>query len=56
THSIWAAFVIPSPFLWVPMLYAGKSSFSGLAYYLAAVAGYLSHRFMDGIFFKAGGR
>lgn len=56
THSFWAAFVIPSPFLWVPMFYTGKPSFSGLAYYLAAVAGYLSHRFMDGIFFKGRGR
>ncbi|NTW48506.1 MAG: metal-dependent hydrolase [Chlorobiales bacterium] len=55
THTLWAAILVPSPFLWVPILYTGKLSLSGLAYYLAAVSGYLSHRFIDGIFFRIGG-
>ena len=49
THTYLATFLIPSPFLWLPILYTGKFSYSGLAYYLAAVAGYLSHQFIDGL-------
>jgi len=48
THTYMATFLIPSPFLWIPILYTGSFSYQGLAYYLAAIAGYLSHRFIDG--------
>lgn len=51
THSFWAALIIPLPFLLVPIWFAKSGWKAGLPYYLAAVAGYLSHRFMDGIFF-----
>jgi len=52
THSLWAAFLIPTPFLFLPLFYAGKPLNIGLPYYLAAVFGYLSHRFMDGMMWK----
>jgi membrane-bound metal-dependent hydrolase YbcI (DUF457 family) len=51
THSLWAAFLIPLPFIILPMWYANANWTTGLPYYLAAVTGNLSHRFMDGIFF-----
>jgi hypothetical protein len=35
----------------VPIWFAKTGWKAGLPYYLAAVTGYLSHRFMDGIFF-----
>ncbi|MFN3385242.1 MAG: metal-dependent hydrolase [Candidatus Thermochlorobacter sp.] len=56
THSFWAALIIPLPFLLVPIWFAKSGWKAGLPYYLAAVAGYLSHRFMDGIFFGRKGR
>ncbi len=51
THSFWAALLIPLPFIILPMWYAHADWTTGLPYYLAAVTGNLSHRFMDGIFF-----
>lgn len=51
THSLWAALLIPLPFIVLPMWYAKTHWTAGLPYYLAAVTGALSHRFMDGIFF-----
>jgi membrane-bound metal-dependent hydrolase YbcI (DUF457 family) len=51
THSFWAALIIPLPFLLLPIWFAKSGWKAGLPYYLAAVTGYLSHRFMDGIFF-----
>lgn len=51
THSFWAALIIPLPFLLLPIWFAKAGWKAGLPYYLAAVTGYLSHRFMDGIFF-----
>jgi membrane-bound metal-dependent hydrolase YbcI (DUF457 family) len=52
THSFWAAILIPTPFILIPVYFAGASWTNGLPYYLAAVTGYISHRFMDGIFFR----
>ncbi|MBC8041924.1 MAG: metal-dependent hydrolase [Rhizobacter sp.] len=52
THALWAVFVVPLPFLVIPMWMSGSYTMLGLPYYLAAVAGYLSHRMMDGIFFS----
>ncbi|ACF13254.1 membrane-bound metal-dependent hydrolase [Chloroherpeton thalassium ATCC 35110] len=49
THSLWAAFLIPTPFLFLPLFYAGKPLYFGMPYYLAALFGYISHRFMDGL-------
>lgn len=51
THSFWAALLIPLPFILLPVWYADAAWQTGLPYYLAAVTGNLSHRFMDGIFF-----
>ncbi|EPR37464.1 Protein of unknown function DUF457, transmembrane [Desulfovibrio sp. X2] len=53
THTWWAALVVPLPLLLLPP-YLFDSRFLGpdwhrfLPYYLAAVAGYVSHLLMDG--------
>jgi membrane-bound metal-dependent hydrolase YbcI (DUF457 family) len=52
THSIYAVVLIPAPFLIIPIWIENQYTLAGLEYYLAAVVGYLSHRFMDGIFFR----
>lgn len=54
THSVWAVIFIPLPFLLLPMFYTQTRTLIGLPYYLAAVVGYLSHRFMDGMSFRRG--
>lgn len=58
THSVWAAFVVPLPILFLP-LYVGAGGLwlnapdfdklpVGLPYYFAAVTGFLSHLAADG--------
>lgn len=49
THTVWAMILVPSPILLVPMYLADAVVWSGLPYYLGAVAGYLSHLVADGI-------
>jgi membrane-bound metal-dependent hydrolase YbcI (DUF457 family) len=46
THTIWAAFAIPSPFLLLPVIRPGLNA-GGLEYYLPVVIGYLSHLILD---------
>ncbi len=46
THTIWAAFVIPSPLLLLPIIRPGLNV-GGLEYYLPVVIGYLSHLILD---------
>jgi len=47
THTIWAAFLIPSPILLLPIYFGGSYTLIGLPYYLAALAGYISHLLVD---------
>ncbi len=46
THTIWAAFVIPSPLLLLPVIRPGLNV-AGLEYYIPVVIGYLSHLILD---------
>jgi membrane-bound metal-dependent hydrolase YbcI (DUF457 family) len=46
THTIWAAFVIPSPLLLLPAL-RPELNIGGLEYYIPVVIGYLSHLILD---------
>lgn len=46
THTIWAAFVIPSPLLLLPIL-KPELEVGGLEYYIPIVIGYLSHLILD---------
>ena len=49
THTYWAMFLVPSPILVLPLMYSPNAPFAGLPYYGAAVVGYFSHLFMDGL-------
>ncbi len=50
THTFWAMIIIPSPILILPYVYStGGNPWVGLPYYGAAVVGYFSHLFMDGL-------
>ena len=51
THSWWAMVLIPGPLLVIPLLLFPDRPLSGLPFYGAAVTGYLSHLFMDGLVF-----
>jgi len=46
THSLSAAFLVPSPLLVLPMINPALSA-GGLEYYTPAVIGYLSHLILD---------
>jgi|SRR5579875_115606 membrane-bound metal-dependent hydrolase YbcI (DUF457 family) len=46
THTIWAAFVVPSPLLLLPVIRPGLNA-GGLEYYIPVVIGYLSHLILD---------
>lgn len=52
THSLWAAFLVPLPILVVPWLYHGTVMQVSTFYYVAAVAGYVSHLLLDGRIIK----
>ena len=52
THTYWAMFIIPSPIFLLPYIYMPKTPLAGLPYYGAAVIGYFSHLFMDGLVLK----
>jgi len=52
THSKWAMFVIPLPIIIVPYLYNDNVLPISLVYYGAAVTGYFSHLFLDGLITK----
>ncbi|MEM1041823.1 MAG: metal-dependent hydrolase [Bacteroidota bacterium] len=49
THTYWAMALIPSPLLVLPYLLFPDRPFAGLPFYGAAVVGYFSHLFMDGL-------
>jgi len=49
THTTWAMLLIPSPLLILPMLLFPAAPLAGLPFYGAAVVGYFSHLFMDGL-------
>ena len=46
THTVWAAFVIPSPLLILRVLKPELNA-GGLEYYIPVVIGYLSHLILD---------
>lgn len=49
THTWWAMLLVPSPLVILPYLFFPERPFSGLPFYGAAVVGYFSHLFMDGL-------
>ncbi len=49
THTWWAMLVIPSPLLILPYIFFPERPLWGLPFYGAAVIGYFSHLFMDGL-------
>ena len=52
THTKWAMLVVPLPIVLVPYLYSDKVLAISLIYYGAAVVGYFSHLFLDGLIWK----
>lgn len=54
THTWWAMILIPSPLLILPYLFIPERPLSGLPFYGAALTGYFSHLFMDGLVFRLG--
>ena len=56
THTFWAMLLIPSPLLVLPFVLYPERPLSGLPFYGAAVVGYLSHLFMDGLVVPLPGR
>ena len=52
THTWWAMLLIPSPLLILPFLFFPERPLAGLPFYGAAVVGYFSHLFMDGLVFS----
>jgi membrane-bound metal-dependent hydrolase YbcI (DUF457 family) len=52
THSKWAMFAVPLPILLVPYLYSETMLPISIVYYGAAVVGYFSHLFLDGLIWK----
>lgn len=52
THSKWAMLIVPLPFLILPRLANPGDPWVGLPYYGAAVTGYFSHLFFDGLIIK----
>ena len=49
THTYWAMLLIPSPLIILPYLLFPERPLAGLPFYGAAVIGYFSHLFMDGL-------
>lgn len=52
THKKWAMIVIPLPILMIPYLYNDAILPVSTIYYGAAVTGYFSHLFLDGLIWK----
>ena len=50
THTIWAAVLVALPFFVLPMYFAGRPTWVGLPYFLAALVGYGSHLVLDRTF------
>ncbi|MFN3595870.1 MAG: metal-dependent hydrolase [Rubricoccaceae bacterium] len=49
THTYWAMLLIPLPLLVLPYVLVPERPLAGLPFYGAAVVGYFSHLFMDGM-------
>ena len=49
THTYWAMLLVPSPLLILPWVFIPETPLAGLPFYGAAVVGYFSHLFMDGL-------
>lgn len=49
THTYWAMLLVPSPLLILPYVLFPEKPLAGLPFYGAAVVGYFSHLFMDGL-------
>lgn len=49
THTWWAMVLVPLPLLVLPYLHLPERPLAGLPFYGAAVVGYFSHLFMDGL-------
>ena len=50
THTYWAMLLIPAPLVVLPaLLFPDAEPLAGLPFYGAAVVGYFSHLFMDGL-------
>ena len=49
THTWWAMLLIPSPLLILPYVLFPERPLAGLPFYGAALVGYFSHLFMDGL-------
>lgn len=56
THTWWAMLLIPAPLLFIPDLLFPERPFAALPLYGAAVIGYFSHLFMDGLIVPLGKR
>ncbi len=52
THKKWAMLVVPLPILLLPYLYNEEMLPISSIYYGAAVAGYFSHLFLDGLIWR----
>ena len=52
THTWWAMLLIPAPLLLLPGLYFPERPFAPLPLYGAAVVGYFSHLYIDGVLFR----
>lgn len=52
THTKWAMFAVPLPLLVVPYLHNEAILPASIVYYSAAVTGYFSHLFLDGLIIK----
>lgn len=56
THTYWAMLLLPAPLLALPALLFPDRPLAGLPFYGAAVVGYFSHLFMDGMVVPIPGR
>jgi len=52
THRLWAMLIVPLPILIVPYLYKDSLLSVAAIYYGAALIGYFSHLFFDGIIWR----
>jgi len=52
THSKWAMILVPLPIILIPWLYSEQVLAISLVYYGAAVVGYFSHLFLDGLIWR----
>jgi hypothetical protein len=56
THTYWAMLLLPAPLVALPYVLFPERPWTGLPFYGAAVVGYFSHLFMDGMVVPLPGR